>query len=138
MQKMQEIKEQLAAAKTPEEKTKLQLAADSIHRDPEYKKQAELADGALIKIQQLEIRDKNNEDKIQQLEKSDKAIQDVEKVRKKFEDGSSPEIKKAQDEYQDLDGSNEAYEKYAKKYQDNNFDKDLKRVVPATDSDDDL
>ena len=120
-------KTQLDRALKQRGEIKTNQEADAIKSDP-------------VAMQQLTIQQQNNDQKISQLQKAAKAIEGVKEVQNQLKSvGSvtSPEIKKAQDEYKDLDGSTEAYQKYADKYGKDNFDKDRKRIVPTDDLDDD-
>jgi hypothetical protein len=135
MQEMQEIEKQIATATTPEEKRAQQNAADDLKKNAEYKAQVDLENKASIAILGLEVQEQNNNQKLAKLDKADQVIEDVKAIKTKTDDLTktnddgvsitSPEIKKAQDNYVDLDASVEAYEEYANKYKHNEFNRDL-------------
>jgi hypothetical protein len=109
-----------------QQRDQIKASQDAIKSDP-------------VAMQQLRIQQQNNDQKISQLQKADtaiKGVQDVQDKLKSFGSVTSPEIKKAQDEYKDLDGSAEAYQKYADKYEKNNFNQDLERIVLVDNFDD--
>ncbi len=139
MQEMQEIEKQIATATTPEEKRAHQYAADDLKKNSEYKAQADLERQASIEIFGLETQEQNTTQKLAKLDKIHEVIEDVNKIKTEItdEDGSlttNPEIKKAQDNYGDLDASFEAYEEYSNKYKSSEFNS---RRVSGHDSDSD-